>query len=97
MNALLLILDHDELRYALVPLALIKQYHYHLWDGQIVGKTADVQRIHDEIIEVFDRLGLEDGLPKRRRDLRKYLYRKPPFYDIQLVIKIGWVDDEEEE
>jgi hypothetical protein len=92
MNALLLILDHDELRYALVPLVLIKQYRYHLWDGQIVGRTKD-NGVHEEIEEVFDRLGLEDGLTKRKRDLRKYLYRKPPFSDIQLVIKIGWVDN----
>ena len=97
MNVLLLILDHDELRYALVPLVLIKQYSYHQWDGQIVGRTRDTHDIHWEIEEVFDRLGLEDGLSKRKRDLRKYLYHKPPFHDIQLVIKIGWVDDEEEE
>lgn len=94
MNVLLIILDHDELRYALVPLALIKQYRYHQWDGQIVGRSKD-NDVHEEIEDVFDRLGLEDGLTKRQRDLRKYLYRKPPFFDIQLVIKIGWVDDEE--
>jgi hypothetical protein len=91
MNVLLLILDHDEIRYALVPLSLLKQYHYHQWDGQIVGKDED-NGWHNEIEEVFDRLGLEDGLPKRRRDLRKYLYKKPPFKNIQLIIKIGWVD-----
>lgn len=91
MNALLIILDHDEIRYALVPLSLIKQYRYHQWDGVIVGRTVDT---HEEIEDVFDRLGLENELPKRRRDLRKYLYRKPPFYDIQLIIKIGWVDNE---
>lgn len=92
MNALLVILDHDELRYALVPLSLIKQYRYKEWDGQIVERTPD-NGVHDEIREVFDRLGLETGLIKRRRDLRKYLYRKPPFKDIQLIIKIGWVDE----
>lgn len=89
MNALLLILDQEELRYALVPLALLKQYNYKKWDGVYVGRTVET---HQEIEEVFDRLGLEDGLSKRKRDLRKYLYRKPPFKDIQLVIKIGWID-----
>jgi hypothetical protein len=89
MNVLLIILDQDELRYALVPLALIKQYRYHKWDGVIIGKTIDV---HDEIEELFDRLGLETGLAKKKRDLRKYLYKKPPFRDIQLVIKIGWIE-----
>jgi hypothetical protein len=90
MNALLIILDHDELRYALVPLALIKQYRYKSWDGVIIGRTVEY---HEEIEELFDRLGLENGLSKRRRDLRKYLYYKPPFHNIQLVIKIGWIDE----
>jgi len=94
MNVLLLILDNDDLRYALVPLSLIKQYRYHQWDGQIVGHTKD-NGTHEEIKDVFDRLGLEDGLPKRQRDLRKYLYLKPPYSNIQLIIKIGWVEDED--
>lgn len=94
MNVLLLILDNDELRYALVPLCLIKQYRYRKWEGQIVGASED-NGTHEEIKQVFDRLGLENGLPRPQRDLRKYLYLKPPFTNIQLIIKIGWIDEED--
>ena len=100
MNILLIIWDQDEIRYALLPSVALKGYHYKHWDGQIVGQGAEkvinskgqAINVHEEIMDAFDRFGLEDGLAQNRQDLKKYLHHKPPYHKIHFVVRIGWID-----
>lgn len=93
MNVLLLILDHDEIRYAVLPLKIIREYNYKAIDGMVIGKHNISSELEEQIMELFDRLGLEDGLPKRQRDLKKYLHAQPPFRKINFVVRIGWLEE----
>ena len=89
MNILLIILDDSMLRYAVVPRYVLKGYHYKHWDGVIItDDNWPLEDVAEEIMEVFKRLGLVKG---HNQDLRKYMHAKPPYTDIGVVLRIGWV------
>lgn len=88
---LLLILDNDKIRYAVLPPKELSGYKYRNWTNAIVRTQNEPYA--DEVMDVFDRLGLETKRPRREQDLRRFLFdRRPNFTNVTQVVSIGWIE-----